>query len=58
VFTEGGLAKLWCELVKGGEVTGISSNYRDHQLQEAESIKYRKSSFESFLAQWTWGDVR
>lgn len=57
MFSEDGLANLWSEMVKDGEVTGVGSSYRDHQEQEAESIKFRKSPFETFLAQWTWGEV-
>lgn len=57
-FNEGGLLKLWNELVKDGEIQGSGGTYRDRREQEAENIKFRTSPFESFLAEWTWGEVR
>lgn len=57
-FSEGGLLKLWNELVKDGEIQGSGGTYRDRREQEAENIKFRTSPFESFLAEWTWGEVR
>lgn len=56
-FSEEGLAKLWSELVKDGEVKGVGGSYKDYQEQEAEGIKFKSSPFETFLAEWTWGEV-
>lgn len=57
-FSEEGLVRLWNELVKDGEVQGSGGTYKDRREQEAENMKFRKSPFESFLAEWTWGKVR
>ena len=56
-FSEEGLTKLWSELVKDGEVKGTGASYQDYQKQEAESVKFKSSPFETFLAEWTWGEV-
>lgn len=57
-FSEEGLLKLWNELVKDGEIQGSGGTYRDRREQEAKNIKFRTSPFDSFLAEWTWGEVR
>ena len=44
--------------MKDGEIQGSGGTYMDRREQEAENIKFRKSPFESFLAEWTWGEVR
>lgn len=44
--------------MKDGEVQGSGGTYRDRREQEAENVKFRTSPFESFLAEWTWGEVR
>lgn len=43
--------------MKDGEIQGSGGTYRDRREQEAENIKFRTSQFESFLAEWTWGEV-
>lgn len=48
---------MWNRLVKDGEIQGSGGTYRDRREQEAENIKFRTSLFESFLAEWTWGEV-
>ena len=48
---------MWCELVRDGEVDGVGGSYKDHQEQEAQNVMYKTSPFESFLTEWTWGEV-
>ena len=57
LFSEEGLLQIWGELVKDGEIQGSGGTYRDCREQEAENVKFRTSPFESFLAEWTWGEV-
>ena len=54
VFTEDGLSKLWNELVRDGEIQAAN---RDKKEEEAENVKERKSPFDVFLEEWTWGQV-
>ena len=55
VFTEDGLSRLWNELVRDGEIQAAN---RDKKEEEAENVKERKSPFDVFLEEWTWGQVR
>lgn len=55
VFSEDGLSKLWNELVRDGEIQAAN---RDKKEEEAENVKERKSPFDVFLEEWTWGQVR
>ena len=57
-FSEDGLLKLWTELSKDGEIQGSGGTYRDRREQEAENVKFRTSPFDTFLTEWTWGEVR
>lgn len=54
MFTEDGLSKLWNELVRDGEIQAAN---RDKKEEEAENVKERKSPFDVFLEEWTWGQV-
>lgn len=54
VFSEDGLSKLWNELVRDGEIQAAN---RDKKEEEAENVKERKSPFDVFLEEWTWGQV-
>ncbi len=44
--------------MKDGEIQGSGGSYRDRREQEAENVKFKTSPFESFLAEWTWGEVQ
>ena len=57
MFSDEGLTRSWNELVKDGEIQGSGGTYKDRREQEAENIKFRTSPFDSFLAEWTWGEV-
>ncbi len=54
MFSEDGLSKLWNELVRDGEIQAAN---RDKKEEEAENVKERKSPFDVFLEEWTWGQV-
>ena len=58
VFSEEGLSQLWSELVKDGEVSTASQSNKDKREDTRHSIGgTRRSQFNEFLQQWTWGQV-
>ena len=57
-FSEEGLNRLLGELVKDGEVHTASVNNKDKREDDHQSLGSRKSQFNQFLQEWTWGQVR
>ena len=56
-FTEEGLSRLWNELIKDGEIHTTGASNKDKREDEKQSVNARKSPFNTFLQEWTWGQV-
>lgn len=55
-FTEEGLSRLWNELIKDGEMRTAGVSNKDEREDE-KLITSRKSPFNNFVQEWTWGQV-
>ncbi len=58
VFTEDGLGYLWGELVQDGEMATAGLSNKDKREEGRHSVTARRSQFNHFLQEWTWGQVR
>ncbi len=58
VFTEDGLGCLWGELVQDGEMATAGLSNKDKREEGRHSVTARRSQFNHFLQEWTWGQVR